>query len=133
MSPPGSSTRARSRGRHGRRTAPSARSRPCAAMPSTSAPPGPATPRSSRLRAALAGLDTAYVGTIHSFADRLLRLRPVEAQLSPAYEIAEDDEALVRETFELLLHTVQGGTLEAELAGTPAAGRGAEAASTLLF
>src|SRR5436309_8715067 len=94
---------------------------------------GLAGERASQLRAALAGLDTAYVGTIHSFADRLLRLRPMEAQLSPAYKIAEDDEALVRETFELLLHTVQGGTLEAELAGTAAAGRGAEAASTLLF
>jgi len=97
------------------------------------AQPALAAERSSQLRAALAGLDTAYVGTIHSFADRLLRLRPVEAQLSPAYEIAEDDEALVRETFELLLHAVQGGTLEAELAGTPAAGRGVEAAGTLLF
>ena len=97
------------------------------------AQPGLAGERSSQLRAALAGLDTAYVGTIHSFADRLLRLRPIEAQLSPAYEIAEDDEALVHETFELLLHTVQGGTLEAELARTPAAGREAEAASTLLF
>ncbi len=97
------------------------------------AQPGLAAERSSQLRTALAGLDTAYVGTIHSFADRLLRLRPVEAQLSPAYEIAQDDEALVRETFELLLHAVQGGTLEAELAGTPAAGRGVEAASTLLF
>src|SRR5439155_8071392 len=64
--------------------------------------------RAAQLRAALAGLDTAYVGTIHSFADRLLHLRPIEAQLSPAYEIAEDDEALVHETFELLLHTVQG-------------------------
>src|SRR2546425_193198 len=97
------------------------------------AQPGLAGDRSSQLRAALAGLDPAYVGTIHSSADRLLRLRPIEAQLSPAYEIAEDDETLVHETFELLLHTVQGGTLEAELAGTPAAGRGAEAASTLLF
>src|SRR2546422_5067313 len=71
------------------------------------AQPGLAAERSTRLHAALAGLDTAYVGTIHSFADRLLRLRPVEAQLSPAYEIAENDEALVRETVELLLHTVQ--------------------------
>src|SRR2546422_9703137 len=74
------------------------------------AEPGLTVERSTRLHTALAGLDTAYVGTIHSFADRLLRLRPVEALLSPAYEIAEDDDALVRETFELLLHTVQGGT-----------------------
>ena len=89
--------------------------------------------RVGQLRAALAGLDTAYVGTIHGFADRLLRLRPVEAQLSPAYEIAEEDDALVRETFELLLHAVQAGTLETELAGTPAAARAAEAARTVLF
>src|SRR5262245_53819827 len=37
--------------------------------------------RAPQLRDAVAGLDTAYVGTIHSFADRLLRLRPVEAEL----------------------------------------------------
>src|SRR5437867_2978132 len=43
---------------------------------------------------------SAYVGTTHSFADRLLRLRPVEALLSPPYEIAEDDEALVRAVFD---------------------------------
>lgn len=36
----------------------------------------PGSPREGQLREALAGLDTAYVGTIHSFADRLLRLRP---------------------------------------------------------
>src|SRR5262245_45285356 len=52
-----------------------------------------------RLRSALAALDTAYVGTIHSFADRLLRLRPVEAELSPSYEIAEDEGDLVHETY----------------------------------
>lgn len=89
--------------------------------------------RDARLRDALAGLDTAYVGTIHSFADRLLRLYPVEAQLSPSYEIAEDDEALVRETFEVLLHAVQSGTLAAELMGTDAEGRAEEATRTLLF
>src|SRR5215510_14222561 len=68
-----------------------------------------------RLRSALAALDTAYVGTIHSFADRLLRLRPVEAELSPSYEIVEDDEVLIRETFDVLLQAVQSGTLAAEL------------------
>ncbi len=31
----------------------------------------------------MAGLDTAYVGTIHSFADRLLRLRPVAGRAEP--------------------------------------------------
>jgi ATP-dependent exoDNAse (exonuclease V) beta subunit len=95
--------------------------------------PGVEARRAERLRDALAGLDTAHVGTIHAFADRLLRLRPVESRLSPAYEIAEDDEALVHETYEVLLHAVQTGTLEAELAGTPAAARAAEAARWVLW
>lgn len=92
----------------------------------------PGSPREGQLREALAGLDTAYVGTIHSFADRLLRLRPVEAQLSPSYEIVDDEEALVHETFEVLMQAVENGQLEAELAGTPAAERAAEAARTIL-
>ncbi len=74
------------------------------------AEPDLAPEREAPLREALADLDTAYVGTIHSFADRLLRLRPVEAALSPAYQIVEDDEDLVRETWEVLLHAVQSGT-----------------------
>lgn len=93
---------------------------------------GLAAERGARLREALAGLDTAYVGTIHSFADRLLRLRPVEAQLSPSYEIAENDSGLVRETFEVLLDAVQSGTLNAELAGTALGARAEEVASTVL-
>jgi ATP-dependent helicase/nuclease subunit A len=97
------------------------------------AAPGVEERRAACLRDALAGLDTAYVGTIHSFADRLLRLRPVPAQLSPAYNIAEDDEPLARETFEVLLHAVQSGTLEAELADGPAAGRALEATRTVLW
>lgn len=88
--------------------------------------------RGVRLKDALAGLDTAYVGTIHSFADRLLHLRPVEAQLSPSYEIVEDNSGLVRETFDILLDAVQSGTLNAELAGTEAATRAEEATSTVL-
>ena len=97
------------------------------------AAPGLPAEREGQLRDALGGLDTAWVGTIHSFADRLLRLRPVEAQLSPSYEIAEDDEALTRETFEVLLHAVQSGTLAAELGGSPAAARADEVATTILF
>jgi ATP-dependent helicase/nuclease subunit A len=96
------------------------------------AEPGLATQREAPLREALADLDTAYVGTIHSFADRLLRLRPVEAELSPAYEIVEDDEDLVRETWDVLLHAVQNGTLGAELAGTGAESRAAEVTWTTL-
>ena len=89
--------------------------------------------RDGQLREAVGGLDTAHVGTIHSFADRLLRLRPVEADLSPTYEIAEDTEALVAETVDVLLHAVQSGTLAAELEGTPAAARAEEATRTVLF
>src|SRR5437773_9174717 len=44
---------------------------------------GTEEPRATRLRLALGAVDTAYIGTIHSFADRLLRLRPVEAGISP--------------------------------------------------
>jgi ATP-dependent exoDNAse (exonuclease V) beta subunit len=73
--------------------------------------------RRGRLAGALAALDTAHVGTIHAFADRLLRLQPVEAGLSPSYEIVEDDRDLVGEAFALLLHASQTGTLAAELAG----------------
>jgi ATP-dependent helicase/nuclease subunit A len=74
-------------------------------------------PRQRRLADALGALDTAHVGTIHSFADRLLRLRPVEARLSPSYDIVEDDSALVAETFAVLLQAVEAGTLADELAG----------------
>jgi ATP-dependent helicase/nuclease subunit A len=91
----------------------------------------PAAERERRLREAVADLDTAYVGTIHSFADRLLRLRPVEAELSPAYDIADDADDLVREKWDVLLHAVQSDTLPAELAGTTAADRAAEAAATI--
>jgi ATP-dependent helicase/nuclease subunit A len=79
--------------------------------------PGLGDLRRRRLADALAGLDTAHVGTIHSFADRLLRLRPVEARLSPSYEVVEDDAALVEEAFAAFLHAVEAGTLAEELAG----------------
>jgi ATP-dependent helicase/nuclease subunit A len=76
--------------------------------------------RQEQLFAALGGLDTAYVSTTHSFADRLLRLRPIEARLSPDFHIVEDDRAygLVDETFEILLHAADTGTLGYWLAGT---------------
>ncbi len=92
----------------------------------------PGSERDGRLREALNGLDTAHVGTIHSFADRLLRLRPVEAELSPSYEIVEDDAALIRETFDVLMQAVKSGTLAAELEGTQAVGRAEEAVATIL-
>src|SRR5918996_1857603 len=92
----------------------------------------PGSERDAQLRNAIADLDTAYVGTIHSFADRLLRLRPVEAGLSPSYEIAEDDQALVRETFEVLFQAVQSGTLRAELESTDVADRADESTQNVL-
>ncbi|ACG75189.1 UvrD/REP helicase [Anaeromyxobacter sp. K] len=73
--------------------------------------------RRRRLADALSALDTAHVGTIHSFADRLLRLRPVEARLSPSYDIVEDDAPLVDEAFAAFLHAVEAGTLADELPG----------------
>src|SRR5690348_6560747 len=40
--------------------------------------------RRDRVAAALAGLDAAHVGTIHAFADRLLRRLPAASSLSPS-------------------------------------------------
>lgn len=74
-------------------------------------------PRKKLLLDALGTLDASFIGTIHSFADRLLRLQPMKARLSPAYQIAEDIDGLVDETFGLLLQAVQSGTLVAELPG----------------
>src|SRR5204862_7193319 len=62
----------------------------------------------------------------------LLRQRPVEAALSPSYDIPEDDGLLVRETFELLLQAAERGTLAAELIGSEAASRADEATKTIL-
>lgn len=87
--------------------------------------------RLQRLRSALGQLDGAHIGTIHSFADRLLRLHPVEARLSPAYTIAEDDEALVAATFARLLHGAEADSLAAELGGSAAAERASEVAMTV--
>ena len=78
---------------------------------------GPTAVRDGQLRAALASVDTAHVGTIHAFADRLLRLEPAATQLSPAYQIVDDAGALHAEAFDLLLRGSERGTLAAELAG----------------
>lgn len=78
----------------------------------------PSPVRRDRLAAALTAADTAFIGTIHGFADRLLRRRPVEARLSPSYEVVEDASALVHETFETLLQASEAGRLDEELADT---------------
>lgn len=71
--------------------------------------------RAQRLRAALVGLDTAFVGTIHAFADRLLRRHPTEAQLSPSYSLVEDTQPLVAEVVRRLLRAVERGELRQAL------------------
>ena len=55
-----------------------------------------------RIEQALARLDTAFVGTIHAFCARLLRERPVEAGVDPAFEEMEqpEDEVARREAWE---------------------------------
>ncbi len=50
-----------------------------------------------RIAEALAGLDSAFIGTIHSFCSRILRERPVEAGISPEFsEIEGVEEELLR-------------------------------------
>jgi ATP-dependent helicase/nuclease subunit A len=96
------------------------------------ATPGLSTVRRTRLHDAIGTLDHAHIGTIHSFADRLLRMYPVAARLSPTYEIVEDAGPLEAETFELLMTSIDRGTLASELAGTKAEGRAAEATDIVL-
>jgi len=78
----------------------------------------PSTVRRDRLAAALAAADTAFIGTIHGFSDRLLRRRPVEARLSPSYDVIEDASELCHEAFETLLQASEAGRLPEELEGT---------------
>ncbi len=96
------------------------------------ATPGLSTVRRTRLHDAIGTLDHAHIGTIHSFADRLLRMYPVAARLSPTYEIVDDAGALQTETFELLMTSIDRGTLASELAGTKADGRAAAATDIVL-
>ena len=46
-----------------------------------------------RFEDALAELEVARVGTIHSFCTDLLRERPIEARVDPLFEVAAEDEA----------------------------------------
>jgi len=91
-------------------------------------------PRDARvppLQRALAGLDTAHLGTIHGFADRLLRKWPAEARLDPRYQLADDSRALADECFQLLVHASEAQTLGDVLGGTPLAPRADEASTTV--
>jgi len=71
--------------------------------------------RAPALRDALGNVDGAFIGTIHGFADRLLRLRPVEAELSPSYTLIEDHADLVHETLLRLQRGAELGTLAEDL------------------
>ena len=51
---------------------------------------GPAGLEADRCRTALAQLDGAAIGTLHSFAQRLLSEHPVEAQLPPRVEVLDE-------------------------------------------
>ncbi|MGD2070301.1 MAG: UvrD-helicase domain-containing protein [Gemmatimonadota bacterium] len=70
----------------------------------------PDLPASARDRVdrALRSVDRAFIGTIHSFCARLLRERPLEAGLDPAFsETFEDEEArLCRKFWDLHLERV---------------------------
>lgn len=92
---------------------------------------GDSSGRAELLRAGLGDLDSAHVGTIHSFADRLLRRFPMETALSPEYEIVEDESALVAEVTAILLEAGQAGDLTRHLEGTEAAAFAKEAEATL--
>jgi ATP-dependent helicase/nuclease subunit A len=52
---------------------------------------GPQDPRRPRLDRALAELELAHIGTIHSLCGDLLRERPIEAGVDPSFEIVAGD------------------------------------------
>ncbi|MBW2703563.1 MAG: UvrD-helicase domain-containing protein [Deltaproteobacteria bacterium] len=73
----------------------------------------PKTPASrvERLRQALATADQAFIGTIHSFARRMLLARPVESGLGPGFSTLEDTEELKAQVHAKLLSHAQAGNL----------------------
>jgi ATP-dependent exoDNAse (exonuclease V) beta subunit len=96
------------------------------------AEPGLRPRRREALLAAIAGLDEACIGTIHSFADRLLGRYPAETRLSPTYEVIEATDDLLPEVVEALLHGAEDGTLASRFRGTELAERAKEAPATVL-
>ena len=92
----------------------------------------PDAARSAPLLRALGGIDTAHIGTIHGFADRLLRKWPAQARLDPRYELVEDDSVLSDECFQLLLHAAETRTLADLLRGSIIEDRSAETIATIL-
>ncbi|MEO8840024.1 MAG: UvrD-helicase domain-containing protein [Kofleriaceae bacterium] len=91
----------------------------------------PDAPRAAPLLRALGGIDTAHIGTMHGFADRLLRKWPAQARLDPRYELVEDDSALADECFQLLIRAAENRTLADLLLGSSIADRSAETSATI--
>jgi ATP-dependent exoDNAse (exonuclease V) beta subunit len=92
---------------------------------------GSSAVRAQRLAQAIEVLDNAPIGTVHSFADRLLRLRPADACVSPEYEIMEDAQELVDETFHWLLEATKQDSLVHAFRGTDLETLAAEAGDTV--
>lgn len=74
-----------------RKSAAELRSRFQAALHKAVAEPAVGEAARERLKTALAHVERAFIGTIHSFCGRLLRERPIEARIDPAF--TEIDEA----------------------------------------
>jgi len=68
-------------------------------------------PPKERLGLALEQIDQLYIGTIHSFCARLLRERPVEASIDPAFQEMDSDE-------DILIRDHAWSLVEGELAGS---------------
>ncbi len=79
-----------------------------------------------RLGAALAAIDEAPISTIHSFAARLLRERPVEAGIDPAFSQLDAIES------DLLTARLWSDFVTAALGGDGQAGAGSEAMADVL-
>lgn len=92
----------------------------------------PDAPRSAPLLRALGGIDTAHIGTIHGFADRLLRKWPARTRLDPHYELVDDSRPLADECFQWLVQAADARTLGELLRGSACAERADEATATIL-
>ena len=74
-----------------------------------------------RFHTAIAEIDSAVIGTVHAFCDRLLRERPIEAGLDPSFELldAAAEESLLhrawREFREIAMHDPTLGPTRREL------------------
>lgn len=63
-----------------------------------------------RIAAALDRIDQCFMGTIHSFCGRLIRMRPIEAGLAPGFQEVEgrEEAMLLRETWDRFVQKQYG-------------------------